>query len=354
MKTSTINNIQSLRGIAVLGVIFFHLYGIEKKYSTDPVLPDILQIGTAGVDLFFLISGFIMIKVIQPMPPGLHSMTRFMIQRLTRIYPMYWLVSLCICAGLWITQDNPVSSTTDIIYILKSLLLLPQASSPILSVGWTLIHEMYFYCLFSILFFISGKYRITAIALWSLAVLLCWNILRPTPDSPWLFLLSNPLSLEFAVGCLIATWSQHYKGHVPTLLLLGVLGAISGWLYWIFWKDNPDFPVGGQRVICFIVPCAMLLAAGVALEKENYVFPAWIQKLELQKLGDASYSLYLTHLLFLSLGGKVWQIYGSGSAMSSLLWLPLLLTVALIGGMLCHYKIEKPMLYWLRQRLSIL
>ena len=213
---------------------------------------------------------------------------------------------------------------------------------------------MYFYCLFSILFLISGKNRMTAIALWSLAVLLCWNILRPTPDSPWIFLLSNPLSLEFAVGCLIAVWSQQYKGHVPTLLLLGVLGALSGWLYWIFWKDNPDFPVGGQRVICFITPCAMLLAAGVTLEKESVEKENYVFQTLLQKLGDASYSLYLTHLLFLSLGGKLWQIYGGGSAMSSLLWLPLLLTVALIGGMVCHYTIEKPMLHWLRQRLSIL
>lgn len=339
------HNIQGLRGIAVLVVIFFHLQGIEQKYSADQALPAVLQLGAVGVDLFFLISGFIMVSVTRNLAPGMGNLWRFLSQRVIRIYPLYWLVSGLVLAALLVRPDLVRAVPDKPHYLLYSLLLLPQEDLPLLSVGWTLVHEMYFYAVFCLLLLLPARWRLVALLLWSGLTVVLWQWWQPTQAQPWPYLLANPLTLEFTAGCVMAALLQRWQPPRPGLLALaGIAGMVLGWLYWRGSHTEP-FPLEGMRVVCFLLPCALVLAGVVAMEAREQLLPT-----RLQQIGDASYALYLTHILILSVGGKLWQRYGDANTLlDNLLWLPALLLVTMVGGIWCHRWIEKPLLQSLRR-----
>ena len=344
-------NIQSLRGIAVLAVIVFHFTGVQIKYSPEYSLPKFLQFGAVGVDIFFLISGFLMMTVTRSFLPGRNSMGRFFLHRCIRIYPLYWLVSAPIF-GLILIDSIPVMSALhinpDVLknipttphYLLKSLLLIPQENLPPLTVSWTLIHEMYFYCIFGVILLFPQKLHVPMLALWSVLTLAFWQYLQPTQWQPWSYLFCNPLTLEFTSGCFIAVILQKWKTPYPAfILLIGVISVLVSWYLWTA-ANSYEFPVAGERVAYFLLPCALILVGAVSLEYDGRFLPA-----ALQKIGDASYSLYLTHILFLSVGRKIWIAFtDTPSLFDNLLWWPALFIVTLAGGMLCYYVIEKPML----------
>lgn len=353
---SFFRNIQSLRGIAVLAVIFFHFVSVQRKYSPDFAIPGYLQFGAVGVDIFFLISGFLMVAVTRSLSPGTKSAQNFILHRVIRIYPLYWIVSAPIMAILLI-EDVPFLTAlrfnSDMLknipatpyYLLESLLLLPQENLPPLTVSWTLIHEIYFYCVFGIFLLFPEKLHLAALILWSVISQILWQYFQPTQLQPWSYLLFNPLTLEFTTGCLIAVMLQRWQApQRPVFILLsGILLTMSSWYLWTS-ANNYAFPVAGDRVLYFLLPCTLILVGAVSLELRGSIFYPL-----LQKIGDASYSLYLTHVLFLSFGGKIWQEYGNNSSLIiNLLWWPALFAVTLAGGILCYRWIEKPMLVTLR------
>ena len=95
MLPGKIYNIQSLRGIAAFLVLLSHLYTMEKNIWGDQILSSAFRMGMSGVDLFFVISGFIMVYVTRNWNGGeLYRIREFLFARITRIYPLYWFVSL--------------------------------------------------------------------------------------------------------------------------------------------------------------------------------------------------------------------------------------------------------------------
>ena len=134
------------RGVAANLVVFSHLFFVQAKYTTAGVLPAFALYGLAGVDMFFVLSGFIMVAVagrnIGPI--------RFLWRRAARIYPTYWLVSLAVLALAIVAPALVDSSVIAPISLWRSFLLVPGETVPLLAVGWTLVHEMYFYLVFAI------------------------------------------------------------------------------------------------------------------------------------------------------------------------------------------------------------
>ena len=138
---SELRTIQAARAIAANLVVFSHLFFVEAKYTASSILPAFTLYGIAGVDLFFVVSGFIMVAV----AGRDRGPIEFLWRRATRIYPTYWLVSLTVRATSLIAPTFVNSSITTPISLWRSFLLIPDRTFPLLAVGWTLVYEMYFY-----------------------------------------------------------------------------------------------------------------------------------------------------------------------------------------------------------------
>ena len=224
-----VENIQAVRGFAVLLVMCFHLRTIETKYlSGETVLPDYLFGGIAGVDLFFVVSGFIMASITKSgfgQPAGIVS---FIYNRGTRIYPLYWIYSLPVL-GLFLVRPDLVNpSQGSQANILASFLLVPQSLLPLLMVGWTLILEVYFYAV--IAFFLLAPERLFVGLLGVWVVLVVGGRLLIEDPSAFLRCVTHLMTLEFIAGCLVALFFDRLAGRLGRLALAaGLVLLFGGW-----------------------------------------------------------------------------------------------------------------------------
>src|SRR5438876_1283510 len=156
-----LEGIQILRAVAALLVVFHHALEESRAAIPGPKSPDWLTtFGAAGVDIFFVISGFIMLYVSFPAggPPA--SPQSFLFSRITRIYPLYWICLATIIALKSVVRSSSLPGDPNV--FLGSILLLP-GDYMILGPAWTLVYEMYFYIIFAATL-IFGKPLISLVA----------------------------------------------------------------------------------------------------------------------------------------------------------------------------------------------
>ncbi len=339
-----LNHIQVLRGIAALMVVVSHLLIIEQKYSADQVLGDWASYGMAGVDLFFVISGFIMVYVMWDKPRGVKASGEFLWGRASRIYPLYWVVSLVLLALWFVRPDMVFSSIEGEPNFIKSFLLFPDTREPLLAVGWTLIHEMYFYLVFAFIVFLPRDMLAPCIVVWIVAVFLGQGVLEHTGESNAVTdIIFSPLTFEFIggavaacifklrrVGRKVTKWSTTSK----FLLALGILMFIGE----VF--DSNAFPLQGyDRLDAFLFPCVMIVYGLAAMDHAEVTI--WQP---LVTLGDWSYSLYLTHVLSLTVIGRLWANFNNDSLVDNVVILIAMVAGAIfISGLVFRY-IEAPMI----------
>ena len=335
-QTLRLGNIQALRGIAVLAVVLTHLQSVEHKYAGDRVLGDIFNVGLSGVDLFFAISGFVMVYVAWRNAQGWRASLSFLFARIGRIYPLYWLVSL-IVLGVWTVRPDLVFSSNAQVSLVRSFALFPYKYPPLLAVGWTLIHEMYFYLVFAGLVLLPMPFRKWGLALWGALVLggFLWGAGN---HGAALRLLTHPLSFEFMGGALAALAFSRFDGRGwKVALWLGSFWFAFACLISInmglgFWETWP-------RAASFTPAVSLIVYGAAGAEHAGLYFNRF-----LVWLGDQSYALYLTHVLSLSAAGRLWGIFARDGWWDNLLMLPLLLCLAVFAGEFTHRLIEMPLL----------
>ena len=300
-------SIQVLRALAALMVVSFHLMTEERKVrGTGGWLSGHFAIGNAGVDLFFVISGFIMVSVCREHFGSWRAIPRFLYRRVLRIYPLYWLVTLAIF-GLLALRSMSTSRTE--LEIAQALLLLPGYRLPILPVAWTLIHEMWFYLVFALL--MTRPYRELPwwLGLWGAAVVAAqlWlsagTLFPPVPR-----LISHPLSLEFIAGAYLGIYFSRTPWPDTRMknslrLLCSMSGPLLFAALWLLFRSQYPgiLPGGWPRVAVFGVPALVTVTAFVLLERGGVRMPPL-----LARIGDESYALYLSHSVFLSVFGLGW------------------------------------------------
>lgn len=158
-----LEGLQALRGVASNFVILCHIGAIDQKY-TGGNLPERLDLGSAGVDLFFVLSGFIMVAV-----AGRNvSPLEFVFRRAVRIYPVYWVVAIAVLA-----LGAAAGRSVDVMPLWEPLLLIPTDADQIIAVAWTLVHEVYFYAVFALMLLVRAAV-VPALLLWSGIVALGW------------------------------------------------------------------------------------------------------------------------------------------------------------------------------------
>ena len=312
-----------LRGVAAFAVLMSHLYAIESESvaafgaGEQPLLAPFWENGFAGVDLFFVISGFIMVYVTAGRERGAVSAADFLLARASRIYPLWWLFMGMMAMYFLIAHGVPGdpehferSGNSVSVYLINSALLLPQAGHPSLGVGWTLIHEMYFYVVFAAFLFAPQKWLPGLLAAWAVFVISCdlagWTNYFPTN----LFELANyPMTMEFIAGAFVALLVMSgRRAFALPLTLIGGLGFVGAML--VFSNDDATYTLHWGRVVWFGIPSTILiygitcLEAGGGLNRDRWSerwqsvsSRAWAG---LVKLGDISFALYLSHILTIS------------------------------------------------------
>lgn len=146
-----LGNVQALRAVAALLVVTVHLVNpnFEKQYLEGDAVAGWLSLpGQCGVDLFFVISGVIMTLTTWRLARGASEAKSFLVRRVKRVYPIYWVVTVPLF-GLFLVDPDLVNNQAHPPQPLQSFLILPQAGYPLVTVGWTLVYEMYFYVIFT-------------------------------------------------------------------------------------------------------------------------------------------------------------------------------------------------------------
>jgi len=347
-QSSKVASIQVLRGLAALLVVLYHLRFSEQLMSdAEPLLPSFFKMGAVGVDLFFVISGFIMVTVTEKKIGTPGAAPEFLYSRFSRVFPIYWLFTSAILAlGLFKPSllNVPIGSIWSIV---QSYLLIPQGTFPILKVGWTLIHELYFYLVFAFFLLWARRFLVWELAAWMVVVvagsLLFWD--NPPQRAGPVDVLLNPLTLEFISGCAIALLVRNKK-FLPGLFPL-MFGLV--WLLGVGLADihlNASFLASlkenWQRALFYGVPSAAIVYGMVCLEKSRgkVLLPSF------EKLGDASYSLYLIHLFILSALVKLWPFCPWHQDTAKIIYLVLMAAISVACGFLVHHYLEKPLLDW--------
>jgi len=263
----TFTNVQSLRAIAAILVLCAHLGGIGRSVPEAAII-DGLGWAVFGVDIFFVISGYIIAYVTsRQWRNGLEFLTL----RAIRIYPLYW-AAILLYVGL------PRADS----YAIQSILLLPVLSAdgsfyPILDVGWTLIFEMFFYACVAASMVLPKRFMVaTVVGLLAASHAASYMM----PGGAWQVFFGHTIQFEFCIG--IAVWKLSKAAIDGRLISVLAVAAICCIL--LVPASEPT------RVIAYGFPAGVVLLTALWLEKRGVTSPK-----VLTYLGDASFAIYLTH-----------------------------------------------------------
>jgi exopolysaccharide production protein ExoZ len=319
------NNIQYLRAFAAIVVVLYHSIGAFLAYypestSINIVLNLIKVWGACGVDIFFVISGFILYHTFKNVSSD--SFVRFFLKRLIRIAPLYFLLTLAFSAIMLFFPSAVKSVSYDMSWMITSLFFLSQLffnSDPILYVGWSLEWEMFFYILFVILFFLK-KNEI-------LSLFIIFSVLTITG-----IFSTNFIALEFFLGILVCQCLHYKKEQFRKFSLLIFIAGFSLLFYSLV---NNELRNDVDRFILWGIP-SFLVVLGAALGKnwESFV---------MKYLGEASYSIYLIQVFSIPIFFKItifFPFWNSGDIFNIIFCT--LFTV--IAGVVLHITVEKPVI----------
>lgn len=336
-------SIQLLRALASLLVLLAHLQIKERQYgNANALIWQDFRIGSIGVDIFFVLSGFIIFYVAGRTPSTGADAWKFMKNRFIRVLPLYWALSV-IALIIFLTQPELVNkSSSKVTAIWESFLLIPTDNKLLIQNGWTLSYEFLFYFAFFVaILLLPLRFRVQTLLLAAFSSVFIGVLIEPS--STFLRFVTDDLLLEFAYGVLIAAIYQRLDFQTYFKATWGSAAAFAALTTVVFLAYVPPAH-GSLRGIHFGVPAALLVFAALALEKElSRLAP-------LKILGDSSYSLYLSHVLTLPAAGMIWVNLGLNATLSNM-WLLIYLFIVSVGASIVLYQyFELPLTNLLRKR----
>ena len=342
-----LDSIQLLRAVAAIAVITHHI--------------DIFGNGAWGVDIFFVMSGFIMCFVTAK------SSNHFFLKRIIRVVPLYWAGTFFIftIAALFPSLLGDTSTTANITHLLKSLFFIPfQKGSevqPLLFLGWTLNYEMFFYVIFSLSMTINQAYKGLICSVMIISLVICGQIF--SFNSVVFEFYTSSLLLEFLFG--IGVYSLYsvtfeWRQQKLTKILKVILTLLSGFLlvflpYGTQFIDEVGLAIGQAIPVTytanFIADMGRTVMSGVPA---SFLFLFFICGLSNKKLpyilvllGDASYSLYLFHPYVVNIFEKIIYRLDTVSWLSYFISIDMIIICCLVS-ILIYKLIELPVTKYLR------
>lgn len=322
-------SVQYLRAIAAFMVLLSHsVFKLELNGST---LLGWYQIGGYGVDLFFIISGFIMCLTIERKKDSFFS---FMKKRIVRIIPLYWVLT-SVALVIFLLLPSAVNSSGGETSVIASYFLIPNGSKYLINNGWTLSYEFYFYFIFSLcLAFGTFQKQVTSFLLAFLALIgIVFSF-----QNPLLTFLTNPLLLEFILGIIAFKLIRNYRPSISLctfFIFIGVAGLIQV-------NSFGGVTTALGRSLNGGLPMFFIFIGLVSLERKLKM------NKPLYELGMSSYSLYLLHPFSLALVTIVFKKLGLID--HSLIYLVTMLITSLVMGWLCYYYLEMKLDKLIRNR----
>jgi len=354
--------VQGLRALAVLLVVWTHSI-VAAAYHSSPKQGTFFHLksfGACGLDIFFVISGFIVSLVAsRAVAQNQPSARTFLSRRFTRIFPLYWILTGVIILE---AQLGRYPILWHQVPWLPTLLLLPGWHYPvpplILSLGWSLLFEIYFYLVLAGWMCLSPHHLIRNTSLFLTGMIALGAVIGI--HRPWLVIWSNPVALEFLFGCLIAqvvtkmaaTASSNRTGiPLPSARRARTLGswlaavgaiALAATIFTGYGNASEASSImagleGWLRVGVWGVPSGLLVLGAVLWRPAMQSIPAR----GLVLLGDASYSIYLCTNPTRSLVEHFWRVFGHWGGDVGIV---LCLLACLATGLLCYLAIERPIM----------
>lgn len=322
------------RGLAALAVLLSHVSIIlaEPRFYGSPIFNGVFTKFGAGVDFFFVLSGFIITWVHWHDIGHPDQVRRYAKRRILRIYPPYWGVLLPLSLGYFLVPGMGTASQRDPVNFLCSLLLLPYPELPILGVAWTLVYEMSFYALFAIVISVGRKIY-WLMAAWALLIVLA-HVAFPPLSFPLSFLL-NAHNLEFLMGVAAAEFLRRYVLPAPRAFAIAGLALFVAQL--LIQHPMLDDPLVGR--IGFGVSACMAVAGLVEWQRQFGLRVPWT----FTKLGSASYAIYLSHVVAIMIGVQIFAAAGVFDRLGIVAAFLLIAAFAVIAGIAYHELFEKPL-----------
>jgi exopolysaccharide production protein ExoZ len=334
--------IQWLRAIAATEVAICHSDLVTKHFSSYHLAESWWHrgVGGIGVEIFFMVSGYVICMTAASHKTG----GAFLLSRIRRIYPMYWIFTSLVVVAYLVNSDWHLSNfDPSPLSLLRSYFILPQPGFPILGVGWTLEHEMMFYVLVAIvMLFWSMRAASKQAMIWLLAAIGFLGCLHgpQSQTSVLAFHFFSPYMLAFGFGWLMRyVDGMRLAEQVPLIGLFLAVGA-AGYCFGSEYGAHLVVRLAAAAAVFVLFLLARrLFAADNAVNRFGW------------KFGDASYSIYLVHWFVLSAMGKAIVILQPDPTAAELIRLAgVALSVAV--GFAAWALLEKPVDRWLRGELG--
>ncbi|HUH52727.1 MAG TPA: acyltransferase [Microbacteriaceae bacterium] len=290
-RSKTIRSIQVLRAVGASVVVYYHSVDAGGKFN----LP---STGAWGVDLFFVISGFVIGMI------AVRNTKMFFLRRVFRVVPLYFIATFAWATAVLLLPARADSTEVTYLGLIKSLLFIPyqmpKRDGPILQLGWTLNYEMFFYLLVALALLLMRKSNKTLVLVFVLlATIVASGYLWPSSNYI-IATYQSPILLEFLAGVLISVlylrgvFPQRVSGRLTSFFIVSVsliLAIVSFWL--LIAQDTAALSlIASHRAFYYGVPAVALVIS--ALMIEPFMRDGVITKILLE-LGEASYAMYLFH-----------------------------------------------------------
>jgi peptidoglycan/LPS O-acetylase OafA/YrhL len=308
---------------------------INKFYGVD--VREVRNFG-AGVDFFFVLSGFVMTYAHWYDIGRPDRVKRYCVKRFLRIYPPYWIITAIIVIFYFFDPGYGDENRRDLAKLFCSVFLLPYTTQPVVGQAWTLVHEIFFYGLFSLVI-IFGRKALLGFVVWAICILL-WqaphvNDYRSDPlfAFPVSFYLS-PFNIEFIFGVGIGLLVRRgWRRLSRTLALCGILLFVLALIF-------VDYRIVGD------LAARLAFGAAAAIAILGLASLPWRVSFGLAAimgvLGAASYPLYLVHPMVETVVIHMLLKFGSAQV-SPWTVMVILVSSAVVGGVLFAYGVERPL-----------
>ena len=333
-----VTTLQYFRGVAALMVAVYHLNGQTERFGYSGYWP---HWAAAGVDLFFVLSGFLMWAITAERS---QTPAEFFRRRIARIVPLYWAITTVIIAVMLFAPRLMMTGVFDLGQAVGSYLFVPVPDvygklSPVVRVGWTLNIEMMFYLVFAASLFAPRRFRGLIIAAVVFSIVSIAAVVFPS--NKWAVLYASSVWFEFLYGMAVA--EIYRRGYLKNT------GAALSWFLLVLGAAALPFTSAHAplRGVFVGLPAAAIFIGMLGLDSAARQRPwPW-----LKLLGDASYSLYLTHLLSFSVAFQAWRMAGASLSLPMLwIFIPMALAWSIAVALLVYSLVEIPLTGYFQSR----